>query len=101
MSEENDNEEYVNNILTEQAECSYGPFFADQSKCTKSKTETKNGAFEDQNERCVCQSPTNRTFENKYTVSKIQQLERNTSKHYKTSTSKSSLASKDHHITTE
>ena len=38
--EANCDEEYVNNILTEQAELNskYGPIFADQSKCAEKKT---------------------------------------------------------------
>ena len=43
--EENYNQEYVNNILTEQAELNlkYGQLFANQSESSKIKTETENG----------------------------------------------------------
>ena len=60
-------EEYVINILTEQAKLNikYGPIFADQSECKKAKTETKNDTSEEQNEKRGSQSHTSRTFENK------------------------------------
>ena len=60
-------EEYVINILTEQAKLNikYGPIFADQSECKKVKTEIKNDIAEEQIEKCGSQSHTNRTFENK------------------------------------
>ena len=46
-------EEYVINILTEQAKLNikYGLMFADQSKCKKAKTEKDNGTSEEQNEK--------------------------------------------------
>ena len=74
-------EEYVINILTEQAKLNikYGPIFADQSECKKVKTETKNDTAGEQIEKCGSQSHTNRTFENKYGVNKNKQNEKATS----------------------
>ena len=54
----------------------YGPLFADQSKCDRAKTETKNGTSEEQNEKRGNQSHTKRTFENKHGVNKNQQNEK-------------------------
>ena len=50
--EENYDEEYVINILTEQAELNlkYGPIFADQSKRTENRTKLRNDNTETQNE---------------------------------------------------
>ena len=74
-------EEYVINILTEQAKLNikYGPIFADQSECKKVKTEIKNDIAEEQIEKCGSQSHTNRTFEKKYGVNKNKRNERATS----------------------
>ena len=74
-------EEYVINILTEQAKLNikYGPIFADQSECKKVKTEIKNDIAEEQIEKCGSQSHTNRTFENKYGVNKNKRNEKATS----------------------
>ena len=53
-------EEYVINILTEQAKLNikYGPIFADQSECKKVKIEIKNDIAEEQIEKCGSQSDT-------------------------------------------
>ena len=74
-------EEYVINILTEQAKLNikYGPIFADQSECKKLKTEIKNDIAEEQIEKCGSQSHTSRTFENKYGVNKNKRNEKTTS----------------------
>ena len=74
-------EEYVINILTEQAKLNikYGPIFAGQSECKKVKNEIKNDIAEEQNEKCGSQSHTNRTFENKYGVNKNKPNEKATS----------------------
>ena len=65
--EENYEEEYVINILTEHAELNvkYGPIFADQSEHTENRTTLHNHKTETQNERKENQSQTNRIFENK------------------------------------
>ena len=70
-------EEYVINILTEQAKLNikYGPIFADQSECKKVKSEIKNDIAEEQIEKCGSQSHTNRTFENEYGVNKNERNE--------------------------
>ena len=95
--EENYAEEYVINILTEQAKLNikYGPIFADQSKCDKAKTETQNDASEEQNQKRANQSHTNRTFENKYGMIKKQQNEKATSLHFEISTLKSICSPKE------
>ena len=81
IPEENYDEEYVINILTEQAELNlkYGQLFANQSESSKTKVETENGTSEEQNEIIDNQSHSNRTFEKDYGVNKIQQSENNTS----------------------
>ena len=73
--EENYEEEYVINILTEHAELNvkYGPIFADQSDHTKNRTTLHNHKTETQNERKENQSQTNRKFKNKNNVNKIEQ----------------------------
>ena len=60
--EENYDEEYVINILSEQAKLNikYGPIFADQSKSEKAITETKKSTPEEQNENRTNQSLKNR-----------------------------------------
>ena len=80
IPEENYDEEYVINILTEQAELNlkYGQLFANQSESSKTKAETENGTSEEQNEIIDNQSHSNRTFEKDYGVNKIQQSENNT-----------------------
>ena len=52
IPEGNYDEEYVINILTEQAELNlkYGQLFANQSESSKTKVETENGTSEEQNE---------------------------------------------------
>ena len=81
IPEENYDEEYVINILTEQAELNlkYGQKFANQSESSKIKAETGNGTSEEQIEKIDNQSHSNRTFEKDYGVDKIQQSENNTS----------------------
>ena len=71
--EENYEEDYVINILTEQAKLNlkHGTLFADQSKHNKSKTELCDDDTETQDERSENQSQANRTFENKNSVNKI------------------------------
>ena len=74
-------EEYVINILTEQAKLNikYGQIFADQSECKKAKTEIKNDIAEEQIEKGGSQSHTNRTFENNHGVNKNERNEKATS----------------------
>ena len=90
--EENYDEEYVINILTEQAELNlkYGQLIANQSESSKIKTETENGTSEKQNEKIGNQSHSNRTFEKDYGVNKVQQSENNTSGQSDISTQSSS-----------
>ena len=78
--EEDYGEEYVINILTEQAELNlkYGPLFADQPQRTESKTKLRNNQTETQNEQEKNQSQTNRIFENAYNVNKTEQSETTT-----------------------
>ena len=68
----------------------YGTLFADQSKRNKSKTELRDDDTETQNERNENQSQTNRIFENKNSVNKIELSEPATSGQSNISTSKSS-----------
>ena len=79
--EENYQEEYVINILTEHAELNlkYGPIFADQSEHTENRTTLHSHKTETQNERKESQSQTNRIFENKNNVNKIEQSKITTS----------------------
>ena len=81
IPEENYNQEYAINILTEQVEfdLEYGQLFANQSESSKIKAETENGTSEEQNEIIDNQSHSKRTFEKDYGVNKIQQSENNTS----------------------
>ena len=92
IPEENYDEEYVINILTEQAEMNlkYGQLFANQSKSSKTKVETENGTSEEQNEIIDNQSHSNRTFGKDYGVNKIQQSENITSGQSDISTQSSS-----------
>ena len=97
IPEEYYNEEYVINILTEQAELNlkYGQLFANQSESSKTKAETENGTSEEQNETIDNQSHSNRTFEKDYGVNKIQQSENNTSGQSDISTQSSSCLPKE------
>ena len=72
--EENYEEEYVISILTEHSELNlkYGPIFVDQSEHTENTTTLHNHKTETQNERKEDQSQTNRKFENKNNVNKIE-----------------------------
>ena len=58
--EENYDEEYVTNIMTEQAELNlkYRSLFADQSKRTQSNTKLQNNKTETQNEQTMSQKQT-------------------------------------------
>ena len=64
MPEENYHEEYVINIMTEQAELNlkYGPKFADQSKRNKVKSEIRNNT-DTKNEHIKNQSKTKNFWE--------------------------------------
>ena len=97
IPEENYDEEYVINILTEQAELNlkYGQLFANQSESSKTKAETENGTSEEQNEIIDNQSHSNRTFEKDYGVNKFQQSENNTSGQSDISTQSSSCLLKE------
>ena len=70
--EESYDEEYVINILSEQAKLTieYGPIFDDQSKSEKAITETKKNTSEERNENRANQSQKNKTFENENNVDK-------------------------------
>ena len=80
-SEENYEDEYVINILNEHAELNlkYGPIFADQSEHTENRTTLHNHKTETQKECKESQSQTNRKFENKNNVNKIEQSKITTS----------------------
>ena len=73
MPEENYDEEYVINILAEQANknLKYGPLFADQSNRSKSVIERKMKDSETHTERKVNQSQTNELSENEKHVNEI------------------------------
>ena len=90
--EENYEEEYVINILTEHAELNlkYGPIFADQSERSENRTRLHNHKTEAQNERKESQSQTNRIFENKNNVNKVKQSKTTTSGQSDISTLKTS-----------
>ena len=70
--ENNYDEEYVNNILSEQAKLTakYGQLFGDQSDTSKRVTETENGRSENKIEQQNNQSQASRIFENKNGVNK-------------------------------
>ena len=90
-------EEYVINILAEQAKLNmkYEPIFADQLKREKTITETKKDTSEGQNENRANQSQTNRTFENKTTVNKDQRNAKITSGQCEMSTVETSCSTKE------
>ena len=90
--EENYEEEYVINILTEHAKLNlkHGRLFADQSKHDKSKTEICGDATETKDQRKENQSQTNRTFENISSVNEIELNKLTTPGQSDISTSKSS-----------
>ena len=79
--EENYDEEYVTNILAEQADLNlkYGQLFADQSKCSKRTTERTKKNSEHKVEHKTDQSQLNRTFENKSHVNETEQNKKTTS----------------------
>ena len=97
MPEENNDEEYVINILTEQAvlKLKYGTLFANQSESSRTKIETENGTPEEQNEKHDSLSHSNRRFEKEYGVNKIQQSERSTYGQSEIGTRNSSCILKD------
>ena len=96
--EDNYDEEYVINILSEQAKLNakYGQLFADQSDISKRVTETKNDRSENKIEQQENQSQASRIFENKNGVNKISRSEKNTSGQSEISASKSSCKLKQH-----
>ena len=77
--EDNYDEEYVNNILSEQASLNLknGQLFADQSNHSKRETETNNGTSESKLEQRTNQSQSKRTFQNKSDVNKRNRSEKN------------------------
>ena len=93
--EENYEEKYVINILTEHAKLNleHGRLFADQSKHDKRKTELRSDATETKDERNENQSQTNRIFENINSVNKTELNKPSTSGQSEISTSKSSYHS--------
>ena len=99
--EDNYDEEYVINILSEQAKLNakYGQLFADQSDNSKRATETKNGRSESKIEQQNNQSHTSRIFENKTGVNKISRSEKNTPGQSDISALKSSCSLKHRNIT--
>ena len=99
--EDNYDEEYVINILSEQAKLNakYGQLFADQSDNSKRATETKSDRSESKIEQQNNQSQTSRIFENKNGVNKISRSEKNTSGQSDISALKSSCSLKHRNIT--
>ena len=79
--EDNYDEEYVINILSEQAKLNakYRQLFADQSDTSKRVTEIENGRSENKTEQQNNQSQASRIFENKNGVNKINRNEKSTS----------------------
>ena len=92
--EDNYDEEYVINILSEQAKLNakYGQSFADQSDTSKRVTETENGRLESKIEQQNNQSQAGRIIENKNGVNKINRNEKSTSGQSDISASKSSCS---------
>ena len=90
-------EEYVINILSEQAKLNikYGPIFADQSKSEKAITERKKNISEEQNENRANQSQKSRTFENENNVNKHQRNKKTTSRQSEISTLERSYSTKE------
>ena len=82
---------YIINILSKHAKLNLkdGQLFADQSKDSKRKEERKNGTSERQSENRNDQSQSNRIFENKNNVNKIEQSVRSTSGQFEISASNS------------
>ena len=103
MPEEIYDEDYVIDILTEQAELNlkYGTLFANQSENSKTIIATEIGTSEEQNEKRNNQSHSNRMFEKEYGVNKIQQSERSTSGQSEISTQSSSCTRKGKSKTTQ
>ena len=79
--EDNDDEEYAINILSEQAKLNakYEQLSADQSDTSKRVTDIENGRSENKTEQQNNQSQASRIFENKNGVNKINRNEKNTS----------------------
>ena len=98
IPEEIYDEEYVINILSEQAKLNakYGQLFADQSDTSKRVTEIKNDRSENKIEQPENQSQASRKFENKNGVNKISRSEKNTSGQSEIRASKSSCKLKQH-----
>ena len=96
--EDNYDEEYVINILSEQTKlnANYGQPFAEQSDISKRVTEIKNDRSENKIEQQENQSQASRKFENKNGVNKIGRSEKNTSGQSEISASKSSCKLKQH-----
>ena len=90
MPDENYDEEYVINILAEQANLNlkYGQLFADQSNRSKTVTERKKNDSETHTERKVNQSQTSELSENDNHVNEIKQNEITTSGQSEISTPK-------------
>ena len=93
-SEESYEEEYVINILSEQAKLNikYGPILAHQSKSEKGINATKKNTSEERNEK---QSQKNRTFENENNVKKHQRNIKTTSGQSEISTLERSHSTKE------
>ena len=98
--EENYEEEYVINKLTEHAKLNLkqGRLFADQSKHDKRKTELRSDATETKDERNENQSQTNRIFENTNSVNKTELNKSTTSGQSEITTPKSSYHSLQQNI---
>ena len=90
-------EEYVINILSEQAKLNIknGPIFTDESKSEKAITKTKKNTSEERNENRANQSQKNRTFENENNVNKHQRNIKTTSGQSEISTLERSLSTKE------
>ena len=73
----------------------YGSLFVNQSNYSKQDTETKRNTTESEIERKNDQSDTNRTFQNKSHVNKVNESENTTSGQSEISTAKASSKSKE------
>ena len=96
-SEESYDEEYVIDILSEQAKLNikYGRIFADQSKSEKTITERKKNTSEERNESRANQSQKNRTVENENNVNRQQRNIKTTSRQSEISTLERSHSTKE------
>ena len=91
-------EEYLSNIVSEQAriKLKYGYLSADQSNDSKHVTEANNGTSESKSEQQNNQSQSNKTFQKKNGVNNINRSEKNTTGQSDIRASKSSCILEQH-----